>query len=172
MRFTKFMLLGITLLIGLSFIGCASIIHGSKQEVSFKTTPADAEVTVTDALGTTHGSCQTPCSIKLKRKGTYKAEIKKPGYATFDLVLERKSDGWIWGNIFFGGIIGLIVDFSNGAAYKIEPADVMTTLSTEIQGYFPGDKGQTEVVLIDYELLSDAEKFKVTQLSSIPIPTN
>lgn len=172
MRFTKTALLGITLLIGLSFIGCASIMHGSKQEIMFKTTPAGANVTVTDAMGTTHGSCQTPCSIKLKRKGTYKADIAKAGYAPVNIVLERKSDGWIWGNILFGGIIGLIIDFSNGAAYKLEPSDVMTTLSANMQGYFPEDSGQAEVVLIDYDLLTDAEKLRVARLQRIPLPTN
>lgn len=171
MKFTRSILLGITLLVGLSFIGCAAIIHGSKQEVMFKTTPAGADVTVTDALGTTHGSCQTPCTVKLKRKGEYKVQIVKAGYAPVELVLERKSDGWIWGNIFFGGIIGLIVDFSTGAAYKIEPSEVMTILSADMQSYFPEDKGQAEVVLIDYDLLSGAERLRVARLASIPLST-
>lgn len=33
-------------------------------------------------------------------------------------------DGWLFGNLLFGGIIGIIIDFANGSAYKLTPAEV------------------------------------------------
>ncbi len=41
-----------------------------------------------------------------------------------------KVDGWYWGNIVFGGLIGwLIVDPATGAMYKLETEFVNETLA-------------------------------------------
>jgi len=51
------------------------------------------------------------------------------GYKTAEVMLENGSNGWVWGNLVFGGIIGLIVDFSNGAAKKLKPNEISVTLA-------------------------------------------
>jgi hypothetical protein len=38
--------------------------------------------------------------------------------------LHRGTSGWVWGNIVFGGLIGLVVDASTGAMYKLTPEQV------------------------------------------------
>ena len=43
--------------------------------------------------------------------------------------LRRRTDGWVWGNILLGGLIGLVVDASTGGMYKIEPEQVQATLA-------------------------------------------
>jgi len=60
----------------------------------------------------------------------YKITIDKEGYESAELLIEKKAGGWLWGNLGFGGVIGLIVDFSNGAAYRLKPDELQATLNS------------------------------------------
>lgn len=105
---------------------CASIIHGSKQEISVDSEPSGAKVTA-KLRGFNLGT--TPALITLKRKESPMIlRFEKEGYEPVEVTMTRGVDGWIFGNIIFGGIIGLIVDFSNGAAYKLSPEQIKIEL--------------------------------------------
>jgi hypothetical protein len=153
----------------LFILGCASIIHGTRQEVFFQSSPAGAQVEVSDDVGVSYGLCETPCSIELKRKNKYVVTISKNGYESIEMLIERKSDGWIWGNILIGGLIGLIIDFSNGAAYKLSPSEIMATLSKESLGGIELDKDPSELIIIDYATLSAEEKTRMERMRIPPI---
>jgi len=43
-------------------------------------------------------------------------------------------DGWFLGNLLFGGIIGIIVDASSGAMYKLTPDQVIAQLKSNSTG--------------------------------------
>jgi hypothetical protein len=43
------------------------------------------------------------------------------GYRPATAVLDTKIDGWIFGNIIFGGLIGLAMDAARGAGFKYPP---------------------------------------------------
>ena len=154
-----------------TMLGCASIIHGSKQKLTFQSTPTGATVDVTDAMGVSHGTCFTPCTLDLKRKNQYKATLLKDGFEPVELLIDRKSDGWIWGNILLGGIIGLIVDFSNGAAYKLSPTELHATLPTITGQLLPADTDEPTLVLVDFDNLTPEEQAAVAQLEAIPWPS-
>lgn len=104
-------------------LACASIIHGSKQSVAFTSTPSSARVTVDDQL-----VGNTPVVAKLTRKDKHIVRIELEGYSPFEATLARRTSGWVWGNIVFGGLIGLAVDASTGAMYKLTPAEISGTL--------------------------------------------
>jgi len=157
------------MLLSLLVLGCASIIHGTKQTVRFQTTPTECTVDVTDALGTNYGYCTTPCSMELKRKREYKVSISKEGYETAELTIERKSDGWIWGNILFGGIIGIIVDFSNGAAYKLSPDELTASLNATGQSGMVTEKGDLTLVILEMKQLPDNLKMQVVARGALPL---
>ena|SRR5712691_7888642 len=53
------------------------------------------------------------------------AVVKLP----FDMTLTRSVSGWVWGNIVFGGLIGLAVDAIDGAFYNLSPEQVSATLA-------------------------------------------
>jgi hypothetical protein len=36
--------------------------------------------------------------------------------------------GWIWGNLAFGGLIGLAVDFGTGGGYQLSPESLSAPL--------------------------------------------
>ncbi len=104
---------------GLIAAGCATIVHGTKQDVYVTSQPSGAVVRV-------HGTATTtPGIVTLDRKQRrYVLVFEKEGYKPIEIKLRRTLDGWFFGNILFGGIIGIIVDFANGSAYKLTPADV------------------------------------------------
>jgi len=113
---------------------CASIIHGSSQIVDFNSQPSGATITID---GKEYG--KTPQSINLKRKGRlngedsnkkhYDVKIALDGYYDYELKIKREMDGWFIGNILFGGLIGIIVDASNGAMYKLTPDQIIAQMN-------------------------------------------
>lgn len=50
------------------------------------------------------------------------------GYQPLEMGLTRSVSGWVWGNIVFGGIIGLAVDAITGGLYKLSPEQVSAQL--------------------------------------------
>jgi hypothetical protein len=116
----------LVLAISLSLSNCATIIHGSKQDVGFSSNPTGASVTIN---GESFG--KTPTVVKLQRKDTHAVKITLDGYLPYEVLLTRKVDGWIAGNIIFGGIIGLIVDAADGAMYKLSPEQLTAELRKE-----------------------------------------
>jgi hypothetical protein len=104
--------------------GCATIMQGSEQGVAFSSSPSGAFVTVNGrALGT------TPLLTDLKRRDTQMVRITMDGYAPYEMAMTRSVSGWLFGNILFGGIPGLIVDFATGSIYKLSPEQVAANLN-------------------------------------------
>ena len=120
------LLSALTLLILLS--GCATIVSGSKQKVTFTSTPAKAKVFVNDVeIGV------TPFEAKLKRSvKKHNVKIVLDGYKPYETVLTRKFNGWYIGNIALGGLIGIVVDISTGAVYRISDKEVNVNLENNI----------------------------------------
>ncbi len=119
----KILTLGFVVLFVFTFTNCATIIHGSQQSVSISSNPSKAFVTVD---GREIG--KTPLTIDLKRKDHHTVEINLDGYLPYETKFTRKVDGWIAGNIIFGGIIGLAVDAITGGMYKLTPDQISADL--------------------------------------------
>jgi hypothetical protein len=109
--------------------GCAAILGGgSSQPVSIEGTPPAARYTIRSSSGIQMASGTIPSSVSLPRKNEYQIDISLDGYETQTVALSRGTNGWIWGNLVFGWILGFIVDFATGAAYKLQPAVVNVAL--------------------------------------------
>ncbi len=65
-------------------------------------------------------------------KKNQKVKIELQGYKPYELILNRKTNGWIWGNILFGGIIGIIIDASSGAMYRLTPDQIEAQLANGV----------------------------------------
>jgi len=64
------------------------------------------------------------------QRAKYTIKFTKPGFATQTIPLEASVNGWYFGNLVFGGWIGmLIVDPATGAMYRIPQKDVQVALS-------------------------------------------
>jgi hypothetical protein len=105
-------------------LACATIMHGSSQEVGISSQPTGATITV-DGLSTG----KTPVTAKLSRKDIHRVAITLEGYQPFEITTTRKTSGWVWGNIVFGGLIGLAVDAITGGLYDVRPEQISGQLS-------------------------------------------
>ena len=117
---------------------CASIVSKSIYPVSIDSSPRGAHVVITNRKGEQVFIGGTPAVVRLKsgssffRRATYQILISKDGYATSKVEISSTVNGWYFGNLVFGGIIGfLIVDPATGAMYRINQLDVFETLLTD-----------------------------------------
>ena len=112
----------IALCIGLSIftIGCASIVSDTDSVTYIQTDPEHARCEL-------HGQdftrvINTPNSISLPSEASpITVACQAVGYKNTTQVVKGHYDGWIWGNILFGGIIGAAIDGSRGAGKKFPP---------------------------------------------------
>lgn len=108
--------------------GCGSIMLGSRQDIGISSTPTGARVMIDN-----QEKGVTPLFADLKRKDNHIVKIELAGYLPYETTITRKITGWVWGNIIFGGIIGLAVDAISGGLYKLTPDQVAATLTKEQQ---------------------------------------
>jgi hypothetical protein len=109
------------------FSSCATIVSKSSYPVSFGSSPAGTTVTVTNREHVEVFKGKTPCAVKLKAgsrffsKEQYTLKFSRPGYEDKVVPINFKINGWYFGNVLIGGVIGmLIVDPATGAMWKIE----------------------------------------------------
>jgi len=123
--------------------GCATIMHGSKQDIAVSSTPSGATVMVDNQqMGT------TPTTVNLTRKDRHVISLDAPGYKRYDLQLTRGTSGWVWGNLVFGGIPGLAIDAITGSLYKLSPDNVAATLERSGTASMNPSGTQLHVVLV------------------------
>ena len=144
--------------LSIALTACASIMHGTSQDVGISSTPTSASVTVDNG---TKG--QTPFIAKLSRKDNHVIHIAADGYQPADLTLTRKTSGWVWGNLLFGGIIGLAVDAITGGLYKLTPEQLNAALAKQTASVAPTKDG-FYVVLVP---AAENGRLKVGQLQRV-----
>jgi len=118
-------ILGIAFLCVLTFAGCASIVSKSDWPVTFNSAPEGATIKVTDANGAVVFKGTTPTTVTLQAdngffsKARYIVESEQNG-KTSTMTINAQVNGWYFGNLLFGGIIGmLIVDPATGAMWRL-----------------------------------------------------
>jgi hypothetical protein len=130
--FTLFLTLGFVALI----TGCATILHGTDQEVYVDSSPKSAKVEIKTSGGVSVFNGLTPARVELDRDRSYDVFVNLEGYQQSVVHISREFDALYLGNIICGGIIGLIIDAANGAMYKLEPESINVTLVTaSLDGY-------------------------------------
>ena len=121
-------LISIILVLGMSaFVtGCATIASGTTQEVTFQSTPDGATVKVNGKpLG------KTPLTVQLDKNADQTLTFEKEGYKTFSTAMTTTTDGWFWGNIIIGGLLGSTTDMMSGAINEYAPSQYIVTLQSE-----------------------------------------
>jgi hypothetical protein len=113
--------------LGIFFIAaCATIMNEDMVSVPVYTTPSSAKLVINGMEYTSPATIQAP-----RGKGDFKLHIEKEGYKPVDILLRQSCDAWLWGDIIFGGLIGLAVDFITGDAYDFDPEVVSQELQKE-----------------------------------------
>lgn len=104
--------------------GCATIVTGTDQNVTFNSTPDGATVTVD---GKVVG--KTPFSMKIKKERNLSLKFEKEGYKPYTRKLKTTMNGWFLGNIITGGLLGSTTDGVSGAMIEFSPDEYFVTLS-------------------------------------------
>ena len=131
------------LIIPLLFTGCASILDGGTKTVQINSNPEGATVTIFNKAGKEISVNTTPASIALNRGGFYSTEDYKlhfemPGYYPYEAHVASSIDGWYFGNIIFGGLIGiLIVDPATGDMWTLSPRELNCNLVSSATSLTP-----------------------------------
>lgn len=120
------------------FTGCASIVSKSTYPVAIQSRPAGATITVTDKKGRDIYIGNTPAIVYLKSssgffsKAEYAVKISLPGYQEHLTVINSSLDGWYFGNIVFGGLIGMLfIDPATGAMWTLDRESISVSLIPE-----------------------------------------
>ena len=118
---------------------CASIVSSNSWPISINSSPSEAKISIKDKKGIEIYSGNTPATLKLKSgagffsKARYQVTFEKTGYDKKVVPVEFKLNGWYFGNILFGGPLGLlIIDPATGAMFKIETEFLNETLTKSV----------------------------------------
>lgn len=136
---------------------CATILQGTKQTIGISSTPSSADIWIDGQyIG------KSPMAVKLLRQDNHLIRLELDGYLPHEIYLTKKLNQWTFGNIIFGGFIGLAVDAISGAIYKLTPDQVHAHMSmNHASSSKKGDNSYIAVVLEP-----DASWEKIGQLES------
>lgn len=135
---------------------CATIMHGTRQSVGISSNPSCAQIWVNHQyVG------QTPMIVDLTRKDNHFVTLALDGYQPYEIVFTRQMSGWVFGNIVFGGFIGLAVDAISGGIYRLTPEQIDAQMTAGDVNY--SKKGPESYVAI--VMKADPNWQKVGQLA-------
>jgi hypothetical protein len=119
--------------------GCASIVSKTSWPITINSSPSEAKISIKDKKGIEIYTGSTPATLKLKSgagffsKARYQVTFEKAGFEKKVVPVEFKLNGWYWGNIIFGGPLGLlIIDPVSGAMFKLETEFLNETLTKSV----------------------------------------
>lgn len=105
-----------SLMLVLTISGCATIIDGTSQPVTFNSEPNRAKVFINGAqVGV------TPLTIQVQRSKATIVVAKKEGYEEQQFPLQTKMNGYFWGNFISGGFLGSTIDYASGSMVEYSP---------------------------------------------------
>jgi PEGA domain len=108
---------------GFLISSCATLFTGTKDDISFKSTPSGA-VIYKDGIEL----CKTPCSLKMKRSiGNTNIEMKLDGYETRVFKLDKTLN--IVSVVNMGNLLGWAIDAATGAVMKYDRKEYNFELS-------------------------------------------
>ncbi|OAV45924.1 hypothetical protein [Lewinella sp. 4G2] len=147
--------------------GCASIVSKSNYPFTVNATPKTAKITIKDDNMQTIFTGSSPATVDLKagngffKKASYTLVVTAPGYEEMMAPINFKVDGWYFGNILFGGFVGLlIVDPLTGAMFKIEREYMQVNLQPDGK-----PMGKAELKIMDINDIPETWKPHLVRLS-------
>lgn len=113
---------------------CASIVGGRYQPVTVDTRSANqdivgAECTLSNDRGQFHVT--TPGTVTVHRaSGPLDIRCRKDGADIAEQSFPSSIRPMVWGNLLIGGLVGIIIDFSDGAAHHYPRTVTVTSAGT------------------------------------------
>src|SRR5437868_1277943 len=100
--------------------GCATVMASGPDLISVATNPSGATVFVDDIP-----AGQTPLVVTLDRahnRGVIRLEL--PGFLPITMIRDKNLNGWFWGNLCLGGLLGMIIDVATGNAMQFDDTPI------------------------------------------------
>lgn len=122
-------LTGLLLALAMPICGCATLTKGGSQTVTVNTDPSGALCTLTRDAKVVAIVNPTPGSVPVdKGQGTIAVACTKEGYIEAGGNLASEFQAVTFGNILFGGIVGIVVDAASGAMHQYPDAVTITLI--------------------------------------------
>ena len=103
--------------------GCASIVASGPDTMTVSSEPPGATVFLDSfQVGV------TPTILRVDRSMQGLLILRKEGYNPAVWQISKPINGWFFGNLFFGGIIGIVVDAATGNIVKFSDAPIRINL--------------------------------------------
>ena len=116
----------LSLSIALSTTSCASIITGTKDKITFSSTPEGVKVFHKGVE-----KCTTPCTAEISRSlGKQTVTFSKEGFTSKEVKLTKNFNAVSLVNILIGGVIGIGIDAATGSLTKYSPKAYTVELET------------------------------------------
>ncbi|HUR10094.1 MAG TPA: hypothetical protein VM012_01920 [Flavitalea sp.] len=154
------------LFIAIFFSNCATIVSKSNWPFTVDTAPQGANVVITNRKGIEVFNGKSPATMTLKSgssfftKESYTVALGMEGYESKKVTVECRVNGWYFGNLLIGGVIGmLIVDPATGAMYRLDAAGISEKLESK------SSTGATRSLqILDLAQLSPAQQEKLVRI--------
>lgn len=69
----------------------------------------------------------TPCVVPVKRRSQH-LELELPGYHRQPVALRTSMNGWLFGNILLGGVVGILIDIASGGSWVVHDHPIKVPL--------------------------------------------
>lgn len=113
--------------IALSATSCATIITGTKDKITFNSTPEGAKV-----FHKGIEKCTTPCTAEIPRSlSKQMVTFQKEGFNDKEVKLTKKFNPVTLVNILLGGAIGVGIDAATGSLTKYSPKEYQVELEAK-----------------------------------------
>lgn len=130
-RFAKIAAALLCAVAALTVTGCATIVRGSLQSVIVNTSPPGAACNFNRDGRIIATADPTPKTVDIEKgRKDIVVTCSRRGYKEASAPLLSTFEGWTFGNILFGGLIGVAVDAGSGAMHDY-PQSVRITLIPE-----------------------------------------
>lgn len=113
---------------GLTLTGCATIINQDYQDVPVTSQPIGSRVWLNE-----HPCGVTPVIVTLPRGETHIITVEQKGYGPYQISLVPMVSPMVWGNLLFGGLIGLGIDAALGGMYEYRPGQIHAFFPVPLQ---------------------------------------
>jgi hypothetical protein len=132
--------------------------------------PAGAKTTFTKSgtADTVHSGV-TPFTVSLDPKRgyfkgqSYTVRFELDGYRTDEVVIRSEMSGWYWGNLVFGGLIGmLVVDPLTGSMWNLSPDKLDRSLNPQQVAALKSGSGFIVTLVSE---VSEAERARMTKIN-------
>jgi hypothetical protein len=112
--------------------GCATLVKGSSQSVVVNTDPPGAICSLTRKGKEIAVVNPTPGTITVdKSKDAVAVSCNRAGYLESAGTINSQFQAMTFGNILFGGLVGVAIDAGSGAMNEYEPSITLTLMPAE-----------------------------------------